>query len=94
MHLLHLLHPKLFGENEWELFTGKILVAGGVSQTATADDTAFIVVADRPNTHRKTRESSTRNDDGPGAPSRVTVAPPAALAAAGTADTTTGSSRY
>lgn len=29
MHLLHLLHGKLFGENEWELFTGQILVAGG-----------------------------------------------------------------
>ncbi len=68
--------------------------AGGVSLTATADDTAFIATADRPKTHRKTRESSTRNDDGPGAPSRVTSAPPAAFAAAGIADTTTGSSRY
>ena len=31
MHLLHLLHPKLFGdgENEWEVFTGQVLVAGG-----------------------------------------------------------------
>ena len=31
MHLLHLLHPQLFGqgETEWELFTGQVIVAGG-----------------------------------------------------------------
>ena len=29
MHLIHLLHPNLFGDGEWELFTGKVLVAGG-----------------------------------------------------------------
>ena len=32
MHLIHLLHPRLFaGDNdaEWQLFTGKVLVAGG-----------------------------------------------------------------
>jgi len=29
MHLIHLLHPQLFGEGEWALFTGQVLVAGG-----------------------------------------------------------------
>ena len=29
MHLLHLLHPQLFGEGEWALFTGQVLVASG-----------------------------------------------------------------
>ena len=29
LDLLHLLHPKLFGEGEWQLFTGQVLVAGG-----------------------------------------------------------------
>jgi len=35
MHLIHLLHPHLFGEGEWALFTGQVLVAAGGAQLPT-----------------------------------------------------------
>ena len=35
MHLLHMLHGQLFGEGEWELFTGQVLIAGGAGGGAS-----------------------------------------------------------